>query len=438
MSVSDSGAGSPAMPIERGKTLGPARRHRWILIALAIMGFFLFVPKTPGTECIQIIRFAQAVEVPLNCDSRLLAKLYRNAETYFTDFNNWKGRPVFFVYGVFAAPVMEAVAVPLWAAVGGTAVSDRKISHYRTYFSLHLAYYILNVAVVLVTIWMAFNLVGLAASSGLALALAAAIASTDLAHGSVWLAHTNIYNLMAAIACAFFVRLGWQARETEPGSVLGWMAGAGLMLLVYPLFVILLPAFLAGTVLRIVVGPPSGAALRPSLPVAALAMVLFVLPLLGWNIAVRTLFATDVYLTAQYGQFVWLANAYQTGTLASAMAENAVTFFTTLGLNLNILETVPVLLACVAFSFFGDRSRLRLTDPVLIAIVIALIGVLSFNYLQGYYAARLQVSVVALLFLLLARIALLTGSARIAGLVLVGVTVVQLIDAATSYSVSAA
>ncbi|MEM1048355.1 MAG: hypothetical protein AAGL24_19550 [Pseudomonadota bacterium] len=416
----------------------PARRYRWVLVALAIMAFFLFVPKTPGSACIQIIRFAQAVEVPLNCDSRLLAKLYRNAETYFTDFNNWKGRPVFFVYGVFAAPVMEAVAVPLWTAVGGTAVSDRKVSHYRTYFSLHLAYYALNVAVVLLTIWMAFNLVGLAASSGLALALAASIASTDLVHGSVWLAHTNIYNLLAAIACAFFVRLGWQTRETEPGTVLAWMAGAGLMLLVYPLFVILLPAFLSGVVLRGLFGRQTGAPFLLSVPVAGLAVLLFVLPLLGWNLAVRTLFATDVYLTAQYGQFVWLVDAYRAGTLASAMADNALTFFNTLGLHLNLFETVPVLVACAALVLFGDRSRLRASDPVLIAIAIALIGVLAFNYLQGYYAARLQVSVVALLFLLLARIALLTGGVRLGGLVLVGVTVVQLIDAATSYSLSAA
>lgn len=438
MSVSEGHERSPGIATGRGKAFRPARRHRWILIALAIMGFFLFVPKTPGTECIQIIRFATAVEVPLNCDSRLLAKLYRNAETYFTEFNNWKGRPVFFVYGVFAAPVMEAVAVPLWAVVGGTAVSDRKISHYRTYFSLHLAYYALNVAVVLLTIWMAFNLVGLAATSGLALALAAAIASTDLVHGSVWLAHTNIYNLLAAIACAFFVRLGWQARETEPRMVLAWMAGAGMMLLVYPLFVILLPAFLAGAVLRGMFGRPTGTPSRLSLPVAGFALIVFVLPLLGWNLAVRTLFATDVYLTAQYGQFVWLADAYRAGTLASAMAGNAMTFVNTLGLHLNVFETLPVLLACVALALFGDRSRLRLTDPVLLAIGIALIGVLAFNYLQGYYAARLQVSVGALLLLLLARIALLTGSVRSAGFVLVAVTVVQLINAATSYSVSAA
>ena len=84
----------------------------------------------------------------MNCDTRLLAKLYRDAPTYFTEFNNWKGRPVYFLYGVFGAPAMEAIALPLWAIVSPYATSDRKLSHYRTYFSLHLVYYLLNVVMV--------------------------------------------------------------------------------------------------------------------------------------------------------------------------------------------------------------------------------------------------------------------------------------------------
>jgi len=430
-----SGAGKPAarLPAEPDQP----RRRWWAIVALACMAFFLFTPKTPSSDCIQIITVFHAVQVPLNCDSRLLAKLYRDAEKYFTEFNNWKGRPIFFLYGVAAAPVLQAVAVPLWAVIGNFAQSDRKLSHYSKYFSLHLAYYLLNIGVVLFSVWLAFNLLGLASATPLAIALSAAIATTDLAAGTVWLAHTNIFNLLAPIACAWFVRLGMQARITSAGALYAWMGGGGLMLLVYPLFVILLPAFIAGLALDGLMHRGQIGALVRKAGHAAAAAILFVLPVILWSVTVRYIFSTPVYMTAQYGQFVWLADAYHNANLWPALSANWSAFIASLYLHFSWFEILLPLAGCAGLLVTGDRSQLRLADPVIPALAIAAIGILGFNFLQGYYAARLQVSVASLLYMLVARLAFCTGRPRIGVGVLAAIALAQFVDASLHYAVTA-
>lgn len=441
-----------------------AGRRWWIVAALFCIGFFLFTPKTPSTACIQIIRIADSVQVQLNCDSRLLAKLYRNAEKYFTEFNNWKGRPVYFLYGVMAAPVMEPIAVPLWTAIGKFATSDRSLSHYRKYFSLHLAYYVLNIGMVLFTVWLALNMLGLSRAdlpraglspddrprselSGiglLAAALSGAIASTDLVAGAVWLAHTTVFNLLAPVACSFFVLMGFQAHRIRPPTLLAWSLCAGLMVLVYPLFIILLPALFTGLVLdllfsrnrAIAQGPPHVAPTGIYLN-AGLAATLMILPVVAWTLIVKHGFETPVYMTAQYGQFVWLVDAYRDGTLMTAVASNWSDFVAALRIHFSWFETVLPLAAIAVLLVVGNRSRLARLDPVLAALVIGVFAILSFNFLQGYYAARLQVSVAALFYMIVARLADLVDRRAIGIATLAAITLAQLVDASLHYAVTA-
>ena len=417
-------------------------RRWWIVVALFCICFFLFTPKTPSSNCIQIIKFANAVELPLNCDSRLLAKLYRSAGTYFTEFNNWKGRPVYFLYGVLAAPIMEPVAVPLWAAIGGFADSDRKLSHYRKYFSLHLAYYALNIVVVIFSIWLALNLLGLAHQSWLAIALSGAIASTELVAGTVWLAHTNIFNLCAAITCAFYVCLGYQIRITKPRSLFVWAGCAGLLVLVYPLFIVTLPAFAVGLLLDKIFNRAITRGTAPIIQTVQLwqimiAAILFVGPVLVWTLIVKHLFATPVYLTAQYGQFVWLLEALAQGQLLPSLLTHWHTFTETLQIHFTWFEVLLPLAGALVLLGVGDRSKLRRIDPILAALLVAVIGILSFNFLQGYYAARLQVSVAALFYMAVARLATLVDRQAIGGLTLGSILAAQIVDATLNYDITA-
>ena len=419
----------------------PSRRW-WIIPPLLCICFFLFTPKIAPSNCIQIIKFANAVQVPLNCDSRLLAKLYRDAGKYFTEFNNWKGRPVFFLYGVVTAPILEPVAVPLWSAIGGFASSDRKLSHYRKYFSLHLAYYSLNIGVVLFSIWLALNLLGLPRSGMLAISLSGAIASSDLVAGTIWLAHTNIFNLLAPITCAFFVCIGFQNRITRPTQLFLWAGAAGLMVLVYPLFILALPAWVAGLLLAPILNrfnprPPlqtgSGSAALQFL----VTPVLFVLPVLIWSLMVRYVFVTPVYMTAQYGQFVWMLDAYADGKLLAELVTHLSTFVSTLQIHFSWFETILPLSGAIALLVVGDRSRMRWTDPALLALLIAALGILSFNYLQGYYAARLQISVASLSYMAVARLAYLLDRPRLGTGFLSAIILAQLVDASMHYAATA-
>ena len=408
--------------------------YAWLVAALLIFGLFLFTPKTPKTACIQHVTLFNAVELHVNCDTRLLAKLYRDAPTYFTEFNNWKGRPVYFLYGVFGAPAMEAIALPLWAIVSPHATSDRKLSHYRTYFSLHLVYYLLNVVMVLGAIWMAFGIAGIGSAGWLPVTLSAAIATSDLVAGTLWLAHTTVFNLFAPIACAWFVLVGWQYRFANRLTILAWCLAGGLMVLVYPLFIILLPALFCGLALSAVTDRSLvdgyGRNWAPVDPLAlAAATALFVLPLLGWNGLVHNVFQTPVYLTAEKGQFVWLIDAWREGRLGEAVPNAIYAFWTTLNANFSWFEIILPAAGLATLAFLARRRPPRLLDPALTALLIATAAVLGFNLLQGYYEARLQVSVAVLFYIAVARTGLLVDRQRVASAFLAAIALAQIVDA---------
>lgn len=414
-----------------------AARHRWLVVAFITFFLLLFAPKSPGSDCVQVIRFFGAAELALNCDSRLLAKLYRDAEKYFTEFNNWKERPVFFSYGVVAAPVMQPIAAPLWQVLRPSAQSDRSLSHFGTYFSLHLAHFVLNIGVVLFAIWMTLNLLGLDPASRLALALTAAIATSDLVHGGLWMAHTNIFNLLAVIACAFYFRIGFQHRLLTPGATFAWAGFAGLLVLVYPILMLALPAFVAGILFERLTGRGVAPDTRPAWPRLALAAILFVLPVVAWNVIVNIVFQTPVYMTAQYGQFVWLLEAWREERLWATLASQWTVFTGALALHLTWFEVaLPLAGIAVVALAAGRHGHLRLADPVFAAIVVAILGILSFNYLQGYYAARMHIGVAVLLYMMLAHLGRLAGSDTVASVTLALVVAAQVADAALNFPAS--
>lgn len=73
--------------------------------------------------------------------------------------------------------------------------------------------------------------------------------------------------------------------------------------------------------------------------------------------------------------------------------------------------------------------NLSLKDIPLLGITIAAIGILSFNFLQGYYAPRMFYSIIALLYIGIARAAYLCKCEKIVGFTLFIAAIVQIHDA---------
>ena len=257
----------------------------------------------------------------------------------------------------------------------------------------------------------------------------------------MWLAHTNIFNLLAGIACAFTVCLGFQHRLAGNVTLAAWALAGGASVLIYPLFIVLLPAFLAGIVLGALFNSKSRQAVgqRPTwkswLDLAVIA-ALFVVPVLAWNLVVTFVFATATYFTAQKAQFTWLLTAYQEGVLISALHANWNLFAGRLQANFSWIEVLLPVAGIGAVLARGGVKNLRLFDPVMVALTVALFGILLFNYLQGYYAARMHVAVIALVFIFLARLAQIVRQEQLASVFLVAVAAAQLADAASNPAAS--
>jgi len=71
------------------------------------------------------------------------------------------------------------------------------------------------------------------------------------------------------------------------------------------------------------------------------------------------------------------------------------------------------------------------------ALVIAVLGILGFNFLQGYYAARLQISVASLFHMDVARLAHRIDRPLVNAFVATAAAMAQRVDAATHYAITA-
>lgn len=426
-----------ALSRSRPRRLPKAGRHVWLFAVLACIAFFLFTDKSKDTECIHNVFIYGVVSLPHNCDALGMADKLIDLQSFYTTYHNWKGRPVYHAYGAIVGSALVPIAYPVWAALYPGAVAKSQLRKFSASFSYHLAFFLLNIGVVVACAWTAIRVAGLRADGWLAVALAAAVASSDIVEGGVWLLHTNIFNLVSAFDTLLCVVLGMQRTILTRRIVLWSGFAIGLSVLIYPALAILAPGYVAGRVIGRLKVEDDRMPLASEIVELLLFALAAALPALAWWGANRFVFGTSTYLTADRGHFTWLPYALAEGDLVDQLSAKTSRFYHLL-LKHSAVEYLIALGAIAALTLrYGlDGVRALATDPIVWAVLIAMAGVLFFNYLQGYYAARLHVSAAYLLFVVIARLAALKGNALPAGVCLFAITGYHLVDAALTYSTS--
>lgn len=417
--------------------LPKAARHAWLVAILACVALFLFTDKAQDTECIHNVFVYDVAVLPHNCDALSMADKLLDFESFYVTYHNWKGRPVYHAYGAIAGSALVPVAYPIWAALYPGVKTKNQLKKFSASFNFHLAYFLLNIGVVIACAWVAIRVSGLETASWPAVALAAAIASTDLVEGGVWLLHTNIFNLVSAFGTLLFIVLGMQRTILTREAVLwgGFLIGLGV--LIYPAIAVVAPGYVAGRLL----GRLKVANDRASLGSEFVELVLFalmaVLPVVAWWAANRYLFETSTYLTADKGHFSWAAQAWaESDTVARVLTRLG--GFYAIVMKFSAAEYLLALgaIAVLALRNGAQGVRSLIADPVVWAVLIAMAGVLGFNFLQGYHAARLHVAAAYLLYVVIARLARTPQTEALGALCLFGIAGYQIVNAMMTYSVS--
>jgi len=407
------------------------RSRWWIFAVFFVLVFFLFTHQRQDSTCTHNITVYNAIELQLNCDTNSINNYAHDPVKLVTEFHNWKGRPVYLAYGLIVGHALMPVAQPVWRLLIKPWVKMKAyFNNFSRNFHIHLGYVLLNILVVFFCARSGLRLSKVPITNVSAIALAAAIASLDLVQGGVFMFHTNLFNMVAAVGAAIYVSMGMSAhfQTSRQVSLLGGLVGMGI--LTYPSIVILAPAYLVGNVYGRLRWPTTSASWGTLASRYALfALSAAVLPLL-WYVLISQVFETQVYLTAKYGQFVWILEAFNNGDLLNSLSIHLGSF---LGALMSTLDTEGCLVAGALLGLAamgGKKFWALLTTPLVFCLFIAALGVLSFNFFQGFYAPRLHISVLILAYILIAHMAYALRLHKTGALLLSAIVAYQLMDAA--------
>jgi hypothetical protein len=309
------------------------------------------------------------------------------------------------------------------------------VSRFPAYFGLIA----LNFIVLAITVVLAQRLIG-ETDHLLAFALGAAIVTGDLVHGLFWTQHANFLNLLIPIGGIFYFVQGCKAREMSQARIALHGLAAGATILAYGYALIWLPAFVLGALYR---------DWRMSMPAAALArnlarmLPLFALaglgPPLAWIMLNVFVFHLSVSAEAEtFRQLVWMLDAWQQNDLGAALRDKWRAFFP----QALLWAGWPALAALVGAGMLLVSGKPQspaanwMLDPILLAIVATVSGMLVFNYLQGYYQPRLTNGIALALFVAIARCAQISGREQLGAWALLLVSAGQIVGAFLAPSIS--
>ena len=407
-------------------------RDRWWFYAVAlVLVFFLFTHQRDDTTCHHTVKIYGLLEIQLGCDTHSIHGLADDPAKIYTEFHNWKGRPVYLTYGLLTGQALMPFVKPVWhVLVKPWTQVKAMMDDFSRYIHWHVAFILLNIAFVFYAVRLGLRMSEVPISSAAAVALAMALSSLELIQASVFAFHTNIFNVAAALGAAAYASLGISARFQSPGQValLGLIVGAAI--LVYPSIAIAGPAYLMGNLY----GLWRWSDQMPSAKAIALRYGVFVLGMaflpVGWNQLNAHVFHSDVYLAIQAGHFIWLLEAFREGHLLSTLVERFGEFYQSLQRNLGYEFLMSVAAMAVLAVRGGKAFWSSLKAPIVFCLVIAALGVLSFNFLQGAYVYRLQVCVLLLAYILIARTAWTLKFEKSGAAMLFAIAGYQLVDAA--------
>lgn len=412
-------------------------RKRWWLVAVAlVMVFFLFTPKAEENACIHNTTFFGAAVIPHNCDSVSMVNELGDIGGYLTEPNVWKGRPLYMLSGYALGQALMPITKPVWTLLlkrNSEAQSYKK--SFGKNFHLHVAFILFNMVIVFAAARYAIFLSGLKTTQLTAIALAISVASVDLVEGFLYVLHTSLFNYVSAIGAAAYVAFGITARLRMPlqDALLGVLIGIGVLM--YPAIAILVPAYIVGIVYGHWVLDHKGDGRQSLLAhVVLFGVGAVALPVL-WMLLNSYVLATSTYATAsEYGQFAWPLEALRNGTMVETSVTILVNYTQVLVSTMKIELSLCAVAGFVLVALGGRNRGTILKDPALFCLLIAALGVLGFNYLQGLYEPRMFMAVLALLYIAIARLSYLLKQEKIGFAALGGIGVFQLVDAALNLS----
>ena len=413
-------------------------------LLLCVPFVFLFArtpppPVAPG--CLHRLTIAGAAHFTHVCDSVSIVSEMQNLEHFLTQDNAWRARPVYIVVAAgLATALSPAAALVNVAAIKGRATGV-PAGDFTKRFTAYFALIVFNFIVLGLALILGRRLVG-EKDGLLAIALGAAIVTSDLVHGLFWTQHSNFMNLLIPVGCIFYFVQGCRARQMQPLDIAVAGLAAGAAVLMYAYAVLWLPAFVVGSLYRDwrMSQPPSAAArnlirMLPPFAVAGCG------PVVAWWALNRWwLHVTVSYEAESFRQFVWLADAWRDGDLGAAIADKWHQFFP------DVLvwagwPALAVLIVVAALLLAGRDKRTWsmadfARDPIIIAVLLTIVSMLVFNFLQGYYQPRLVNGLTLALFVALARTAQMSGHERTGAWLLFGISAGQVVDAFISPALS--
>lgn len=398
-----------------------ASRGWFLLLLLVLPLLFLFAktePPASSTECLKVVKVGHSAHFVHICDSYSITSNMENLEGYFKSPNPWRGRPVYILTATGLAGALSPVATIFKQSVlAGRVSGDFNQSEFLRRFPSYFALGVMNFIVLAAALYLALHLGG-RDGGPVALGLAAIVGSSDFMHSLFWSQHPSFLNILVPLGAAFFFTEGVRAGIESKRRMLGLGLFQAVAVLDYAYAAIWAPAFLLGLLYQGWRGKlGEGRAAK-----AAIVLTVGLGPYLGWFLLNALWLHVSISFEAEaYRQFIWILDAKAEGHLAAAFAAK-------------VAEFVPYMLASQgwagAFALAalalllvigirkGEDLRRLIADPLLLAGIVALLGMLGFNFLQGYYQPRLMHGLTIALFLLLARAGQLTGQSRSAAALL--------------------
>ncbi|MCP4329705.1 MAG: hypothetical protein GY791_14860 [Alphaproteobacteria bacterium] len=189
-----------------GKSMGHAA-PRWLyvsacgLVAIIIVGSFLFSPKREIGDCVGTVYFTWGGNLTHNCDSRSIAKDAENPRGYVADSSPWRTRPVY----VFSLGAISLVTVHLAApierlmtTIDESRTSTVPIAALARYGHVYAAGFIFNGLVLWLAIYLGHRSFRFSRFGQVA-GLIALWCASDLVAGWFWVTHSIFVNLLIPV-----------------------------------------------------------------------------------------------------------------------------------------------------------------------------------------------------------------------------------------------
>lgn len=391
-----------------------ARRTWFLVLLLAFPLLMLFshldVPEGIEAGCLRKVSIGHSAHFIHICDSYSITSQMENLEVFLSKPNAWRGRPVYIFAATGLASGLSPVAgIVRQAVLNGRLSGDFNQSDFLHRYPAYFALTVVNFLVLAVALILALHLGGRDGSS-LALGLAAIVASCDYMHSLFWSQHPSFLNILVPLGAVFFFVEGCRTIASSPRRIfwLGLFQAVGM--LDYAFAVIWTPAFMAGMAFWALRSPESRA--KSLLSKLAIFVLVGCGPYLLWFLLNRFYLHVSISFEAEaYRQFVWILDAQQAGQLAAALAEKARQFGPYVLQSQGPAGAFAVT-ALLLLAWMGRKQRGILLDPMVVGGLVAILGMLSFNFLQGYFQPRMIHGLTIALFLLVMRLSQLTGQQK--------------------------